>query len=467
MRNYIRLLLLVVSAFLVRGAGISPTKLEINLGAVPLDRYLDASPQGSLIPSCPNTWTVRNCIKSMFNNNSGSWPYSSNNYVGQGVTGVRFFYGLRGGASSTAFNSNGTLNSAWQSSLQQFFLDLRSYGVLRVTPTPVIAANWSGPLTLRTVTSCGVTKSMYFYPWLPFGLESTNYYPDGQDNNLAYSCAAATPSDIWWGWQPMFNLIDSVLTKAQAASLTVADYDIENEMALTFFTVYGRLIYDNTHSVDVLSSIRNLMWAHGFDGNRVTGSVQMYRSNLAEFNCGSVYGDSAALIQQSEMIAAISGTWGKIGQPYGFSWIYNLPCGGSPATMISLPVYHSAATTTNIHSHLCVEGDGMGGGGTSCNPNIDVTLTAKKFYDDVRAFLVYRGLTANYVVFGETDADQNCDGFTKAMAAQNASGYRASSLWSYNGGNVVLRPWNNEMDVSIPNCYIAPSYINDAYNPFF
>lgn len=454
----------ILSASFVSGAGISPTKLEINLGPMPLDRYMDSTPQGSLIPACSSSWTVRNCIKNMFNNNPGSPPYTANNYVAQGVTGVRFFYALRGGASSSPFDAGGTLNTTWLNNLQQFFTDLRSYGIQRVTPTAVMAGNWSGPLTRRTVTSCGVSKQLDFFPWLPFGLEITNSYPDEQDNNNAYNCAAATPADVWWGWQPMFNLIDAVLARAQTATLIVADFDLENELNMLDFTVVARLIYDNTHTTDVLSTVRQLMWNRGFDGNRVTASVPMFRSNYAGFNCGSVYGDSAALIAQSEITAAVAGSWGKIGMPTGFSWTNNLPCGGASGSMISLPVYHTAATATNIHTHMCVEGDGFGSG-FGCNAGIDTTYTAQLFYSDVWAFLFYRGLTGNYVVFGETNSDQNCDGLTKTMAAQNASGYRSSTLYANLAASTALRPWNYIMDASL--CYVAPSYINDAYNPFF
>ena len=457
---------LIFSIALAQGAGINPSLFEINIGAVPIDRYQDPTPQGTVYSNCPSSWTVRDCIKRMFNNDSGSSPYSANNYIGQGVTGVRFFYGLRGGANSTAFNVDGSVNLTWMGNLTAFLTDLRAFGVQRVTPTPVTSGNWSGPLVLRQATNCrGETKDLWFYPWLPFGLEVGNYYPDGQGDNDAYNCAASTPPDIWWGSLPMTRLIDNVLARVWIAGLVVADYDIENEVSLMDFTVYGRLIYDNTHTTDMLSAIQQSMAAYGFDGNRVTASVQAIRSNYAEFGCASVYGDSAALMNESELIAAVAGTWGAIGNPVGMSWTNNLPCGGTSATMISLPVYHPAATATNIHAYPCVQGDGLGGGGFGCNPSIDTTLTARLFFDHVQVFLDTRGLTANYVVFGETTPDQNCDAYTQTMAEQNGAGYRASNLYAYSKYNTVLRPWNNVPDIS--GCYQAPTYINNAYNPFF
>jgi hypothetical protein len=157
-------------------AGISPSKLEINLGPFPVDRYLDPSANGGIIPACGNPgWSVRDCVKNMFNNNPSSPPYSSNNYVAQGVTGVRFFYTLGGGFYSRPFNSDGSLNGTWLNNLAAFLADLRSYGIQRITPTAVLTGNWSGsstgiPLVARSVVSCGVPKTLYFYPWMPFGL---------------------------------------------------------------------------------------------------------------------------------------------------------------------------------------------------------------------------------------------------------------------------------------------------------
>lgn len=94
----LRLLLGIQLALIPLGAaGISPSKLEINLGPFPMDRYLDPSPNGGILPACGNSnWSVRDCVKNMFNNNPGNPPYTPNNYIAQGVTGVRFFYTLGG-----------------------------------------------------------------------------------------------------------------------------------------------------------------------------------------------------------------------------------------------------------------------------------------------------------------------------------------------------------------------------------
>lgn len=71
--------------------------------------------------------------------------------------------------------------------------------------------------------------------------------------------------------------------------------------------------------------------------------------------------------------------------------------------------------------------------------------------------------TGDYVVFGETNSNQNCEGYTVAMAMQNANGYRASNLYIYKASSTVLPPWNSIAS----SCYIAPNDLYTAYNPFF
>ncbi len=453
------LLLLALGATRPLLAGISPSALEINLGPFPVDRYLDPSPNNGILPACGhNDWSVRTCITNAF----------TNSYIGQGVTGVRFFYALGGGFYSTPFHSDGTLQAAWGNNMAAFLSDLKSFGIQRVTPTAVFLGNWSGtteicdgckPLVTRAVTSCGVSKNLNFFPWVPFGFETGNGYPDSQDVNDAYNCAAATPSDIFWGWQPYFTLVDSVLANVQAAGLAIDDYDMENEINLMDFTVEARLIYDPTHSVDVLSSLRYYLSVHGFDWTRATFSVPMSRPNYAGFHCGSVYGDSALLMNESEMTAAMGGA--AFGLPSSFTWTNNLPCGGTVGSMITLPISYTQPSVIDIHDHICVEGNGSGSG-SGCNAAIDATSTAQTFYNDVWSFLVYRNLTADQVVFGETNSDQNCDGLTQAMAAENAAGYQSSTLWANHAASTALRPWNNEAAAS---CYVLPSYLLDAYAP--
>jgi hypothetical protein len=449
--------------------GMAPAKTEINLGPFPIDRYLTLNSDG-ILRTCPTTLTIRDCVKSFFNNNPASLPFNPNNYVGQGAAGVRFFYALGGGFSSTPFHSNGALQTVWLSRLNQFFTDLRSYGIQRITPTAVFLSNWSGTsqicdgcidFTHRTnVGSCGQNKNLKFFPWVPFGFLDVpggagDGYPDGQDLNNAYNCAASNPG--FWGWQPWFNLVDAVLEQAQLAGLVVADLDLENEINLMDFTVEARLIYDNTHRVDAISRIRQSMAKHGFDRNRPTFSVPMFRPAVSGFSCNSFYGESALIMPASEIRAAFAGA--AFGVPSLFSWTNDLPCGGQQGTMIRLPVSYTQPTVIDIHSGVCVLNMTF-----VCDPSVDITATAQALYNGVWSFLSTRGLTGNDVFFGETVSNQNCDGYTQAMATQNVNGFRASGLYANKGTSTFMRPWNNDADFS--GCYWTPSIINPPYDPF-
>lgn len=136
----------------------------MNLGGVAIDAY--TSTNAGTIPSCPYSYTIRQCYTLMFNNNPGVSPYSSSNYVAQGVTGVRFQFELTGGGQSTPFNSSGTMQGAWETNLILFLQDLHSYGIVRVTPQPNMSG-WPGDVYYTGAgASCSGTGLLYF-PWLP------------------------------------------------------------------------------------------------------------------------------------------------------------------------------------------------------------------------------------------------------------------------------------------------------------
>jgi hypothetical protein len=177
------------------------------------------------------------------------------NYVGQGVTGVRFQFGLGGGGYSTPFSdTQGTVSPTWVRNLGYFLADLKAKGVVNVTPTATMADAWSGTLTSKTVnypSGCGSgNETLNYFPWLPFGLNPGDHnYPDRSLLNQAYSCSPPNPSPqnggTFWGWTPFFNLFDQILSQAQTAGVTIQEFDLENEVNLMDFTVLGRLIYDN------------------------------------------------------------------------------------------------------------------------------------------------------------------------------------------------------------------------------
>ncbi|MFB3777838.1 MAG: hypothetical protein ACE141_09505 [Bryobacteraceae bacterium] len=483
-------------------AGISPSITEINLGSFPVDQYSTNVMNNGIFPNCPSDVSVRDCVKRWFNNNPGFGTVYPGNYVSQGVTGVRFFFALGGGGgtgaggTSTPFNADGSVRSAWLTNLSNFFYDLKQSGILRVTPMPVMTGIWSGTGSLAAEPaqrdSCGTEdKTLYFFKWLPFGLEyhadANDYWPDEKDNNDAYNCAAANDVNFW-GWSKLFNLIDQILAKAQLRQLTVEEFELENEVDLFYFTVQARLIYDNTTNTKVIESIGEKMSAHGFSSRRVTVSAGVHRS--ADENgghCGSYYGDSAMILGTSELLAAFGGA--KIGAPAHVDWLYNellLPCDGSlpycgppgspgwyecvTGTMVEVPVTQAVPTVTDMHSTMCV----LNYPGGDCAWSVPSAATAKTLYDDVYSYLYYRGLLANRVVFGETNPTQvsgvSCDdipaAYVAARAQDNVDGYKnltspPERLYQLDASNVTMRVWNNTR----LDCYPQPMQVNPPYGP--
>ncbi|MFN0168747.1 MAG: hypothetical protein ACKV22_20165 [Bryobacteraceae bacterium] len=474
----------------VMGKGMKPTVLETNLGAIPIDNYFLANVRANgtaALRNCPTTWTVQNCIKSLFSRDAYGQPYyRTENFIDQGVTGVRFQFGLTGGFYSTAWDSNGNVLATWRSKLRAFLTDLKSYGIQRVTPTPVLVEDWgSGTGMIAPGTppyadqfECGTGGiKLKFLKWVPFGFLNTSHplpppasdagYPDCQGVNSGYQTANANP--YFWGWQPFFNLIDAVLYEAgpNGAGMQIGDFELQNEVNPLNFTVYARLIYDNKHpsaedpnGTDVVGKIRELMNARGFTGSRATFSVPISRPSSQGFDCPSVWGDSAQIIHTSNLAGAFAGSlgdqvYGLFGLPAGFSFNNRLACGGATTGMISLPKHYSQPTATNMHAHVCLEqADG------SCSLTLDATSTAQSLYNGVWIFLSWRGLSGNRMIFGETSSNQNCDGHVSRHARDNVDGYLKSTLKYSDAYNTAFRPWYNA--AADDSCYkpvaIAPPF---------
>ena len=388
------------------------------------------------------------------------------------MTGVRFFFTLAGGYYGAPFDASGNVQQQWSNNLYNFFRDLRSYGIEQVTPTPVFAA-WSGTgMITRTVLTCtdangngGFIKTLNFLPWLPYGFDPDDSgFPERECGNQSYFQAAQTPSDIFWGWEQIFNMMNSVLAQAHAAGIGIGALDYYQETNIADFTVDARMIYDTYRNVDVLGEFRNRMSANGFDPGRVAPSANSGPSpSPASADCPSFYGESAMLMTLSELTAAIAGPWSVVGVPP--STISNgLRCvnGYDYSQMISLPVYHTQPTFIDMHSQKVY-------GSTS-----ETATWAKNFYTDIWAFLQYRGMTGSLVVFGETNPVDNpgCDEWTRdqADAVINGipganNGYKHSTLYQNNAANVIFRPWHDGTYVN-NTCTPSPNIINPPFNPF-
>jgi hypothetical protein len=427
---------------------------------MPLDSYWNPNYGILSNTNCTYGSIIRDCITAHLTR-----------FRNQGATGVRFFFGLGGGGYSTAFNTNGTVRQAWLNNLDQFFVDLINLGYGKVTPTAVLGF-WSGDsasfYTDVPVSTCGGTKTLRLMRWLPYGLTTTNYWPDCQDDNNGYTNGAANTN--FWGWSPYLNLVGAILQKAQQRGLTVADFDMVNEIHLLDFTIQGRLIYDNTTSTDVLGAIRTKMVTYmggGADAH-VTSSTAMTNPNTDGFDCGSVYGDTALIINESELTAAYAN--GLIGIPSGFSNINGLACGGNGNGMFRFPVYYSRPTVNNLHVHICIP-NGSGGCILQGDPSSTFgSATARNVYNGVWNFFTYRGFTTHTAMLGEVNHSQDavCDGYNKSMAFASSNGFNgyggtSSSLYLNAAAQTIFRPWENEESA----CYVlvAPNTINPPYAP--
>ena len=441
------------------------SKVEINISAMPIDQYQTPG-SGALIAGCSSAQTVRQCVQKLFQIS----PNNPNSYRSQGVTGVRFFFTLANGYYSDPFlEPSGSVKPSWQQNMNLFFADLRSYGITSITPTPVFDT-WSGPgqglpgnrMQQRVVWSCGAWRTLYFVPWLPYGLDTEEQYPDRScaAANRSYYDAAHTPSDIFWGWGRFFNLMNTVMSLAQSNRLDLPSLDYFQEAGMGEFTVHARFIYDsdaNSVSTDVLGELRTLMANNGYAPRRVIPSANIPPSPTpASANCASYYGESALLLNLTAILTAVAGPWAEHGVPAYHDanglqcWSPGDPTPPAYGPLISLPVWHSASTSTDMHAQKIYPTD------------FEPEIYSQNFHSSIWAFLAYRGLTSNNVVFGEANP-VSCGGFSSSSAAAMINGYKASTLFSNAAGRVFMRPWHRtEVDFA---CVPSPNVLNPPYNP--
>jgi len=356
------------TVLLLAGPGITPARTEINIGPLQFDLYTSASPHtpGSFV-GCPAAWTIRQCVKRMFTNNTSYAEYDPSNYVRQGVTGVRFMFAIGGGYDSTPFpgwatNTSNTPATAWASNMDAFLGDLASYGIQRITPTPIVREDWSGsdrivpcpdglsvgvhgctvipPAGTPAILGTG-NRPIRFVPWSPYGYvhgalcgiiagtsacAGEDGMEDGTFANNAYYQAAPNPyftgggAGKWGGWPKFLNVMDKIFEITAAKGLQLGDVDLMNEMSVYRVTAQGRFIYDNTTNVDVLKEIQDRLANRGFARGLATYSMQMERPSVITSPltyCVSPFGtwgaeDPGQLPQLSSLGAAL------VGKPFGY-----------------------------------------------------------------------------------------------------------------------------------------------------
>jgi hypothetical protein len=485
-------------------AQASGIRAEVNLGPFPFDYYLDTNTSDTQVelPNCPSGSTIRSCMQNAFSS-----------YASQGVTGMRFMFGLCGDVQSTPLSYSSSLpappaglapacgnfnptissvNSIWLAGVDAFMEDVAAYGGgdLTVSPTPSFFTSGT-PLYQAVPDTCNsnAMTSFYFEYTVPFP-EVSHGTPAGQGINGYYTCGA---HNQWFvGWNNIYMAINALLGAASSYGVTVEELDIQNELNLNDFTLDARFLYDSdpgvpagytnagqtdssTGSVNVLSSLRTLMSNNGFDPLRVFPSSTGVDSSVAGYDCGSVYGDSARLMHLSGAAAGIGG--GLVGDPYGWSVTNGLACSGSASIMIGLPTSWSDPDLVDIHSYPCLS--------SGCPSDSTTTIEgeAKLNYSDIEAFLNsfgpsgWRGYVPSLyyalAMIGETDttatngSGQDCDGSYPSYGPQyDYDGYVLSNLnghyLSSGAPGTVLRAWNV---IAGGGCWPIVLTVNPPYVP--
>ncbi|HEV2395689.1 MAG TPA: hypothetical protein VGS27_01945 [Candidatus Sulfotelmatobacter sp.] len=428
----------------VTPAAVVP-QLEVNIGPLWVDQYSDyvLNANQSIYPTCSAELSIRQCTQNFLSF-----------YAGQGIRGIRFQFGLGGGAGSTPFDANGNISAVWLENLNEFFADMKAAGIENVTPTSTLAQSWSGSpsgISLTTITvpyrpgpNCPAgTETLAFYPWLPYGLDPTdNYYPADKSQNEAYYCSPENP--MFWGWAPFISLVSDVALQAENVGIKIEEWDIENEVDFWNFTNMAREMYDPITDTPVLALVGGALQEHGFSSGAATFSVQTPSVSTAGAACDSMFGDSGYAIFESLLLAAETGGYiGAMGDfPNSISEANGgLLCGGTSFGMIIIPSQPTnwKPTVFDFHVYPCILG------ASGCDLTANVESTAALIYNADWQFMHnHRNADSNVAMIGETNSDAPntaCDGHTQAQAAQNASAFESSEMFTVGAALTVIRPW--------------------------
>jgi len=501
----------------------SSSYLQVNLSFMPFTIYdythsADAANQFST--SCPVIDGVHVDIRTCFKTILG-------NMASQGVSGVRIFVNLCDTSLpilSQAFTSCGeayTSNSwdpgsnptqaAWIGHVSDFFGDLRTAGIYNVTITladdPAVYSELPSDATSPNMQpglghNCGNTDDccpdtptgidpatmlpymIYFSATQPFGVKSMG---DGNDiignvwdsdaSNQGYNCAPINPFFI--GWNNEFGAINAMLAKAASNSINVYELETEQELNFGTFTVQGRFMYDNSapesaglssgDTVDVVSDLRSLMTANGFDPGRVNWSSTGSETPSATYNsCTNVYTGYGRNTGPDEMAQAITAGHIGINSDYNMSIAvdYNLMCGGSDTSlMFVLPDSSTQPDIIDVHIYSQATG--------ATNTDVQVQDAAATDFGDLPHFLTIASDTSAAVVIGETwggtistamEGSLYCWAgnylFPSGTPADNVAGFNGSALSGY---TVTFRPW---MELEHPSgvCFAYTSSSSNYQN---
>jgi hypothetical protein len=462
------------------------TVLYMNLGPFPIDYYLQSnSIQGATSP----TWWFPNC------DHSATLQYCLVNvvlpsYQAQHVTGVRIMFGLNATAGSTPLRPDGTVDETWMTKMGTLFSDLQSFGISHVVLTTGVgeggAADYVGIKQHYDYDGC-LDQSNVDVVWFtdtPFPLiptydtstppHITGVTPYGSGQPDAYNCAPANPYFV--GWSSIYYF-ETRLLQVAGGKVAVDQFELMQEVNIADFTVLGRLIRDNKANngagEDALMQMQAAVTAAGawLDPLRVTVSTVANESyGTTPGDCLSAYGDSARVIGQSALLAAMNGSLSGFGPPPGAAGQNGngLPCGGilQGLPVISPPL-NAIPNVVDIHAYPCSE-NSNGSCRTDVDPEVQVSAVL-----DFTAIVTYwqnHGLVGQTAIIGETwVGPSSTDGCSygggpapSGSGAEAAAGYSASSLPGSLGQRTrVIIPWANLGDT----CFTMPVVVNPPWSP--
>jgi hypothetical protein len=483
--------LVCLTALFMAGQIARPSRVEMNLDGVPLQLYSTSNSAAGVIPNCPAGSSIRSCYQTALAN-----------YKNQGVTGVRVMFGFCNPWSMalTSCTPGAAVNATWATRVNDFLADVRASGIQSIALSPIFWG-WNMPSTPQYTDYTAATNPcvnqavrLYWEPTAPFGQRLVGYNPDGSPQywpypdwmNNGYNCSPRNPYFV--GWQTMYNVVDRFLQLAANNALTVSELDIQQEVSLTGFTVYGRFITDVKHgdtgNPDLIDSLRYYMSLRGFDANRVTLSVMEGRTSTAGADCNSAYGDKARVMDVSEVYAAMGGA--LFGAPSGADLSNGLWCGGYfTGGEPSIPRVHAMPTVLDLHAYPCLGSVGATGACVASQSTATLQQEAKLTFNAVRGFIdsyapggwryyepnIYNSLfllgethSVKYATEAEANAaagrgEKSCEGWPITAPWGTVRGYNDSTLKGRSlpdgSAGTVLRPWNDPKSA----CYKIPSLL--------
>lgn len=270
--------------------------------------------------------------------------------------------------------------------------------------------------------------------------------------------------------------------------VNIAEVDIDQELNLHYFTVWARLIYDNTshgwgtytfnnkpYTMGAVWSTLQSIMQHYNPLTSVTYSVTPELPHSGTANCASWLGDPGPQLKLSLLLSTMSG-W-LFGASPTIDFSTGIACGGTyPPDYVVTPAAQGnpmVVTTVDVHDYtgaldpasqaypLDVQTQAMYDysaiddtltnwglpptappGSQSLNPNLPY-VPFPGYWGKTGSIFQNLGVaqTVTRVVIGETWAPSACSGLADPMGVStaNCNGYLSSQL--YRNRSVALAPW--------------------------